>query len=242
MEPDPVARSPRYSAWPRESRHHIRTATIGRSLCRPLLSTGYLAEGYRQPLPAPKRLRQKSVESNGRHRDRPMVDVGSWSQAAAMPSIAAIGQDGEFHYLSSMPACSNGRAKLFTGRYRSAPTSSPHWVIMIWLTSWLTRTKRLCQTCLGDEGYKSALFGKLVPGLCKSNNPYGYGMVKSPPAGQAGPTWTDSAQDAYFGHPSRTKAPVLARSHDRGGLSFHLILGDDLVAELANHFAPVGPG
>lgn len=99
-----------------------------------------------------------------------------------------------------MPACSNGRAKLFTGRYPfrthvfTALGNNDLANLMV------NPNEETLPNLLRRRGYKSALFGKFHLGI-QSNNPYGYGMVRSPPVIQAGPTltWTDSPTVPIWG-------------------------------------------
>lgn len=98
---------------------------------------------------------------------------------AAMPNISAIARRGiRFHNLWAMPACSNGRAALFTGRYPfrthvfTALGNNDLANFMVNPND--TTLPRL----LKQRGYKSALFGKFHLGI-QSNDPYGYGMVRA---------------------------------------------------------------
>jgi hypothetical protein len=96
---------------------------------------------------------------------------------AAMPNITAIAQAGiKFHNLWSMPACSNGRAALFTGRY----PFRTHVFTAIGnndLANFMVNpNETTLPKLLKQRGYKSALFGKFHLGI-QGNNPYGYGMV-----------------------------------------------------------------
>ncbi|MGH8428298.1 MAG: sulfatase-like hydrolase/transferase, partial [Gammaproteobacteria bacterium] len=96
---------------------------------------------------------------------------------AAMPNIAAIADEGvRFHNLWSMPACSNGRAALLTGRY---PLRT-HVMTAIGnndLANYMVNPNEMTlPKLLGTRGYKSALFGKFHMGL-QGNDPYGYRMV-----------------------------------------------------------------
>ena len=98
---------------------------------------------------------------------------------AATPNIDAIAQAGvKFHNLWSMPACSNGRAALFTGRYPfrtqvfTAIGSND-------LANYMVNPNEItAPKLLKQRGYKSALFGKFHLGI-QGNNPYGYGMVRA---------------------------------------------------------------
>ena len=99
------------------------------------------------------------------------------STPAATPNIDAIAQAGvRFHNVWSMPACSNGRAALFTGRYPfrtqvfTAIGSND-------LANYMVNPNEITlPKLLERRGYKSALFGKFHLGI-QGNNPYGYGMV-----------------------------------------------------------------
>ena len=98
---------------------------------------------------------------------------------AAMPNIAAIAKAGiRFQNLWAMPACSNGRAALFTGRY----PFRTHVYTAIGnddLANFMVNPNEVTvPRLLKQRGYKSALFGKFHIGI-QSNNPYGYGMVQA---------------------------------------------------------------
>ncbi len=96
---------------------------------------------------------------------------------AATPNIAAIAQGGiRFHNLWAMPACSNGRAALFTGRYpfRTQVLTA---IGNNDLANYMVNPNEItAPKLLKQRGYKSALFGKFHLGI-QSNDPYGYGMV-----------------------------------------------------------------
>jgi hypothetical protein len=96
---------------------------------------------------------------------------------AAMPNIGAIAKGGiKFHNLWTMPACSNGRATLFTGRY---PFRTHVYTALgnNDLANFMVNPNEVTvPNLLKQRGYKSALFGKFHIGI-QSNNPYGYGMV-----------------------------------------------------------------
>ena len=98
---------------------------------------------------------------------------------AAMPNIDAIAEAGiKFHNLWAMPACSNGRAALFTGRY---PFRTHVYTAFgnNDLANFMVNPNEVTATqLLKQRGYKSALFGKFHMGI-QSNNPYGYGMVRA---------------------------------------------------------------
>ena len=98
---------------------------------------------------------------------------------AATPNIDAIAQAGiKFHNLWTMPACSNGRAALFTGRY---PFRNHVYTALGTndLANFMVSPNEVTvPRLLKQRGYKSALFGKFHLGI-QSNNPYGYGMVRA---------------------------------------------------------------
>ena len=115
-----------------------------------------------------------------------MDDIGidQWSlfgygggTAASTPNIAAIARAGiKFHNMWSMPACSNGRAALFTGRYPfrtnvlTALGSDD-------LANYMVNPNEITlPRLLKLRGYKSALFGKFHLGI-QSNDPFSYNMV-----------------------------------------------------------------
>ena len=96
-----------------------------------------------------------------------------------MPNITSIAKRGiKFHNIWAMPACSNGRAALFTGRY----PFRTHVYTAIGnndLANSMVNPNEVTVTqLLKQRGYKSALFGKFHMGI-QSNNPYGYGMVQA---------------------------------------------------------------
>jgi len=98
---------------------------------------------------------------------------------AATPNIDAIAQAGiKFHNLWAMPACSNGRAALFTGRY----PFRTHVYTAIGtndLANFMINPNEVSvPQLLKQRGYKSALFGKFHMGT-QENNPYRYGMVQA---------------------------------------------------------------
>ena len=98
---------------------------------------------------------------------------------AATPNIKAIAQAGiRFRNVWAMPACSNGRAALFTGRY---PFRTHVYTALgnNDLANFMVNPNEITvPKLLKRRGYKSALFGKYHLGI-QSNNPYGYGMVLS---------------------------------------------------------------
>jgi hypothetical protein len=96
---------------------------------------------------------------------------------AAMPNVATIAKAGiKFTNLWAMPACSNGRAALFTGRY----PFRTHVYTAIGtndLANFMVNpSETTIPQLLKQRGYKSALFGKFHMGI-QSNNPYGLAMV-----------------------------------------------------------------
>lgn len=98
---------------------------------------------------------------------------------AAMPNIAAIANAGiKFHNLWSMPACSNGRAALFTGRYPFRTHVFTALGNNDLANFMVNPNETTLPRLLKQRGYKSALFGKFHLGI-QSNNPYGYGMVQA---------------------------------------------------------------
>jgi hypothetical protein len=96
---------------------------------------------------------------------------------AATPNIDTIAMAGvRFHNMWAMPACSNGRAALFTGRYPfrtrvyTAIGSDD-------LANYMVNPNEMTvPRLLKQRGYKSALFGKFHLGT-QDNNPYGLSMV-----------------------------------------------------------------
>ncbi len=99
--------------------------------------------------------------------------------AAAMPNITAIAQAGiRFRNLWAMPACSNGRAALFTGRYPFRTHVYTALGTNDLANFMVNPNEPSVPKLLKQRGYKSALFGKYHMGI-QSNNPYGYGMVQS---------------------------------------------------------------
>jgi arylsulfatase A-like enzyme len=99
--------------------------------------------------------------------------------ATAMPNITAIAKAGiKFGNLWAMPACSNGRAALFTGRY----PFRTHVYTAIGTNDLanfqINPNEVTVPQLLKQRGYKSALFGKFHLGI-QNNNPYGYGMVQA---------------------------------------------------------------
>jgi hypothetical protein len=75
-----------------------------------------------------------------------------------------------------MPACSNGRAALFTGRY---PFRTQVYTAIgsYDLANYMVNPNEMTlPKLLARRGYKSALFGKFHLGI-QANDPYGYAMV-----------------------------------------------------------------
>lgn len=98
---------------------------------------------------------------------------------AATPNIDAIAHGGvRFHNMWAMPACSNGRAALFTGRYPFR-TNVLTALGNNDLANYMVNPNEISlPRLLKQRGYKSALFGKFHLGI-QSNDPYGYGMVRA---------------------------------------------------------------
>jgi Sulfatase len=95
----------------------------------------------------------------------------------ATPNIDAIANAGvKFHNMWSMPACSNGRAALFTGRY---PFRTRVYTAIgnDDLANYMVNPNEVTVAkLLKQRGYKSAMFGKFHLGT-QANNPYGLSMV-----------------------------------------------------------------
>ncbi len=105
-----------------------------------------------------------------------LLGYGGFSPPST-PNIDEIAQQGvTFHNLWSMPACSNGRAALFTGRY----PFRTHVYTAIGnndLANYMVNpNETTLPNLLKQNGYKSALFGKFHMGI-QSNDPYGDAMV-----------------------------------------------------------------
>jgi Sulfatase len=100
---------------------------------------------------------------------------------AATLNIHAIARGGvRFHNMWSMPACSNGRAALFTGRY-PLRTNVFTAIGNNDLANYMVNpNETTIPMLLKKRGYESALFGKFHLGI-QSNDPYGDAMV--PPLG-----------------------------------------------------------
>tara|TARA_R110001606_G_scaffold111327_2_gene237790 strand:+ start:29026 stop:31293 length:2268 start_codon:yes stop_codon:yes gene_type:complete len=96
---------------------------------------------------------------------------------AQTPNIDAIAQGGvRFQNLWSMPACSNGRAALFTGRYpfrTQVYTALGNNDLANYM---LNPNETTLPRLLKPLGYKSALFGKYHMGI-QANHPDGEAMV-----------------------------------------------------------------
>jgi len=98
---------------------------------------------------------------------------------AAMPNLETIANQGvKFHNMWSMPACSNGRAALFTGRY-PLRTNVLTALGTNDLANYMVNPNEITlPRLLKQRGYQSALFGKFHLGI-QSNDPFGYGMVQA---------------------------------------------------------------
>ena len=96
---------------------------------------------------------------------------------ASTPNIDSIAQEGiKFHNMWAMPACSNGRAALFTGRYPFR-TNVFTAIGNNDLANYMVNPNEYSlPVLLKSRGYKSALFGKFHLGI-QANDPYGYAMV-----------------------------------------------------------------
>jgi hypothetical protein len=98
---------------------------------------------------------------------------------AALLNIETIANGGvRFHNMWSMPACSNGRAALFTGRY---PFRSNTLTALgnNDLANYMVNPNEISlPRLLKRRGYKSGLFGKFHLGI-QSNDPFGYRMVQA---------------------------------------------------------------
>ncbi|MGH8224953.1 MAG: sulfatase-like hydrolase/transferase [Gammaproteobacteria bacterium] len=96
---------------------------------------------------------------------------------ASTPNIDEIAHKGvKFHNLWSMPACSNGRATLFTGRYPFRVHTYNALGNNDLANYMVNPNEMTLPKLLALRGYKSALFGKFHMGI-QSNNPYGVAMV-----------------------------------------------------------------
>ncbi len=114
---------------------------------------------------------------------------------AETPTINAIAEDGvRFDNLWAMPACSNGRAALFTGRY---PFRTRVYTALgnNDLANYMVNPD---ETTLPDllrpVGYQSALFGKYHLGI-QANNPYGLGMARDATGFDYFEGWLDETGD-----------------------------------------------
>ncbi len=96
---------------------------------------------------------------------------------APTPNIDTIANAGvKFHNMWSMPACSNGRAALFTGRYpfRTRVFTA---IGSADLANYMVNPNEVTiAKLLKQRGYKSGLFGKFHLGT-QDNNPYDLKMV-----------------------------------------------------------------
>ena len=93
------------------------------------------------------------------------------------PNIDTLANAGvKFHNMWSMPACSNSRAAIFTGRY----PFRTHVYTAIGsndLANYMVNHNEMTiPKLLKQKGYKSAMFGKFHMGT-QGNNPYGLSMV-----------------------------------------------------------------
>jgi hypothetical protein len=97
----------------------------------------------------------------------------------ATPNIDTIAQGGvKFHNMWAMPACSNGRAALFTGRYpfrTNVFTAIGNDDLANYMVN---PNETTLPVLLKKRGYKSALFGKFHLGI-QLNNPYDLAMVNA---------------------------------------------------------------
>jgi hypothetical protein len=96
---------------------------------------------------------------------------------APTPNIDTLANAGvKFHNMWAMPACSNSRAALFTGRY----PFRTHVYTAIGsadLANYMVNHNEMTiPKLLKQKGYKSAMFGKFHLGT-QGNNPYGLSMV-----------------------------------------------------------------
>jgi arylsulfatase A-like enzyme len=96
---------------------------------------------------------------------------------AATPNIDAIANGGvNFHNMWAMPACSNGRAALFTGRYPFR-TNVFTAIGNDDLANYMVNPNEITlPKLLKPRGYTSALFGKFHM-VIQENDPYGYAML-----------------------------------------------------------------
>lgn len=114
---------------------------------------------------------------------------------AETPSINAIAEEGvRFDNLWAMPACSNGRAALFTGRY---PFRTQVYTALgnNDLANYMVNPNEMTlPKLLEPVGYQSALFGKYHLGI-QANNPYGLGMVRDATGFDYFEGWLDETGD-----------------------------------------------
>lgn len=98
---------------------------------------------------------------------------------AATPNLDAIAKAGiKFHNVWAMPACSNSRAALYTGRYpfrTNVYTAIGNDDLANFMVN---PNETTAPILLQQRGYTSALFGKFHLGT-QGNNPYGLGMVQA---------------------------------------------------------------
>src|SRR5262245_19305831 len=98
---------------------------------------------------------------------------------ASTPNIDAIAQGGvRFHNMCAMPACSNGRAALVTGRYPFRTQVMTALGNNDLANFMVNPNEVTLPQLLKPRGYKSALFGKFHLGI-QANDPYGLGMVRA---------------------------------------------------------------
>lgn len=96
---------------------------------------------------------------------------------AYMPNIRTLANNGvKFSNFWSMPACSNGRAALFTGRYPMRNQVLTAIGNNDLANYQLNPSEMTLPRLLHQRGYQSALFGKFHMGI-QANNPYGKAMV-----------------------------------------------------------------
>lgn len=130
------------------------------------------------------------------------IGIDQWAQfgyggytPAATPSIDAIAEQGvRFDNLWAMPACSNGRAALFTGRY---PFRTQVYTALgnNDLANYMVNpSETTLPKLLKPVGYKSALFGKYHLGI-QANNPYGLGMARDATGFDYFEGWLDETGD-----------------------------------------------
>jgi len=130
------------------------------------------------------------------------IGIDQWAQfgyggytPADTPSIDAIAAEGvRFDNLWAMPACSNGRAALFTGRY---PFRTHVYTALgnNDLANYMVNpNETTLPKLLKPVGYQSALFGKYHLGI-QANNPYGLGMARDATGFDYFEGWLDETGD-----------------------------------------------